>query len=243
MKTTSKILILFLLSASSFAQPIIDTIGIFEDLPKEFVQRLEGVRFVDMYQSDEYVNYLTNNTSDIDVQLVSGFFSFLNEDLERPAAITSSQLEELNGEIQSICEVVKVNFNAQFESDLLAIGRITNIQAGFKFCDGSIFYLKLANYGVTGNTVQHKKIQRKFRERFPYKIPFDSLQILSLPTLEMVSFNGVNAIDSLFHDSTTSPFEGVYQYFSGDQFHVTKLAVINNKGLLKLIYLEGTGQT
>jgi hypothetical protein len=241
MKFTYKIFTLLLFSISSFAQPIIDTISPTDQIPMELIQRLEGVRFVDMYQSDEYVNYLSNNTSDIGIQLVLGFVNFLKEDLERPVAITSSQLEQLNGELQSICEVVKVDFNAEFESDLLAIGRITNIQAGFLFCDGSIFYLKLPEYGVTGNTRQHKKIQRKFRERFPYAIPFDSAKTLSLPTLEIVSFQS-NSADSLLQDSTASPFEGVYQYFSGSQTHVSKLAVMKHENNLKLIYLEGEGR-
>lgn len=235
------IFLLFVLTTNfCHAQTSIDTIQPFDKLPNEFLDKLSGVKYANMYEGEAYVQALVNNQNSLDAQLLMGFVEFLRDDFGYLVAITQEQVDELQGVSESLCQYTKVRFTGSFDSDVMAVGSIVGVMATFRFCDGSIYVVKIEDYGVSGMTKHWKKIQKEFRRRFPYPIPYDDTKELSFEELEIV-ISESEILEVLKTDLTRSPFEGVYQFFSGPESGVEKLAIYRHEEKLSIIFISGSG--
>ncbi len=213
-----------------------------DPIPVTFIEALEGVRFVNMYVNENYLDYITSNPNSGDVQLLTGFVEFLKTDLGFPrVAITKDQLDEYGKLAETSCDFVEVNSSAKFVSDLGAVGRITEVIASFMFCDGTLFYIQIPDYSVSGWTKHAKRMRTEWAKRMPYGIAYNTLGRKSIARLPIIATED-SIITSLERDSTHSNLEGIYQYFNGSAIHLDKVAVFHDANGLVLIHISGKGK-
>jgi len=235
-----RILTLLLVTISTFETlgQTTTTIKSDEALTNEFLSDLSGVRFINMYQNETYVEYLINNQQNLDVQLLMGFITFLKNDLEFPVAVTMDQIRELESISNSTCDFVRVRLDGEFKSDFLAVGKITGIVAAFEFCDNTVYFLELPSYPVNGLTNHPKKIKSEFLRRIPFKIDYDVSNVKSIR--KNLVYENLDSISVSNENDTSKPFLiGVYQYFNGGEIFFDKIVIFNNNGNLVMAFVSG----
>ena len=167
--------------AYSSAQSNIDTIQANKSIPKVLIERLQGVKYANMYQGDKWEQQYVSNTASIDSELMVGIAWFLKEDLGYKVSLKQQQLDQLRANSSSACEFTSVKFTGRFDVDAFKNGGVVGISVTFSFCDGSTYTVLLEDYSAAEDDEHHELINKNFQQRFPKRIKYDPARQLVLP--------------------------------------------------------------
>ena len=156
---------------NSYAQQIINDN---QPVPDSLKVALRGVKYGLWSFTQDQVDYISNNPTDSEVKMNLSILDYLKKDIKlKEVALTPTQTEQLSNIINSLCEVVTIEFtNEGFKSDFLAVGKIKDMQLKFTFCD-STFYVIQTDMNVTGNTNYSKKPRKHFAKRLTIVEPYN----------------------------------------------------------------------
>jgi hypothetical protein len=152
-----------------------------ESIPKILINKLEGVKYANMYQDEQWEQQYVNNTASIDSELMVGVAMFLKGHLGFKVAIIKEQLDQFRSASASDCEFTSVSFTGEFNSDVFSKGGIVGASLTFSFCDGSTYSILILDYGASREAEHYDEFYKQ-RKGFQTELAMIQLSSWSLLT-------------------------------------------------------------